>query len=199
MVDLISQKLEEWVEIEDPIEARISIFERIRDIPYAVIPETLDSEKGLEVMLRLNRGSCQPKHLLLGEMLERLGISMFYVVYQFRWDELEIDYPKHLKELSRKMPISHHLACRARIDDELVLVDATCDLPLERIGIPVSKAWDGLGSLALPIHPLGEEEIYHSSERTLIAPRSFSGIETEFYMSLNKWLEEVRENPAVLS
>ena len=194
MGDLISQKLEEWIADKDPIEARISIFERIRDIPYAVTLETLDSEKGLEEMLRMNKGSCQPKHHLLGEMFERLGISIFYAVYQFRWDELEVDYPKYLKEMSRKMPITRHLACRARINDELVLVDATCDLPLERIGVPVNRTWDGFGNLALPVCPLDEEEIYHSSERGYLAPPSFSDVETEFYMSLNEWLDEVRGN-----
>lgn len=192
MGDLITGKFEEWIAGKGPVEARISIFERIRDIPYAVTLETQDSVKGPEEMLRINSGSCQPKHYLLGEMFQRLGISIFYAVYQFRWDELEIDYPRHLKELARKMPVCLHLACRASINGNLVLVDATCDLPLERIGVPVNKSWDGFGSLALPLHPLEEEEIYHSSERVPLAPPSFSDIETEFFMSLNEWLDEVR-------
>jgi transglutaminase-like putative cysteine protease len=197
--DLISQRFEEWRASKNPVEARISIFERIRDIPYAVTPETQDSEKGPEEMLRVNKGSCQPKHYLLGEMFQRLGIPIFYVVYRFRWDELEVDYPQHLKELSKRMPVSRHLACRARINDELVLVDATCDLPLERIGVLVNRYWDGFGNLALPVHPLGKEEIYHSSERASLAPPLFSNVEAEFFLSLNKWLDEVRENTAALS
>jgi len=199
MRDLISQKFEDWTRRKAPVEARICIFERIRDIPYAVVPETLGSEKGPEEMLRINKGSCQPKHLLLGELFQRLGIPIFYVVYQFRWDELEINYPEYLKELAKRMPVSHHLACRVRINEELVLVDATCDRPLERTGIPVNSTWDGFSNLALPLHPLGEEVIYHSSERATIAPRSFSDIETEFYIGLNEWLEEVRKNPADIS
>jgi hypothetical protein len=192
--DLIGEKFIEWTEGADSVDARVSIFERIRDIPYAVVPETLDSENGLEEMLRANKGSCQPKHLLLGEMFERLGISMFFVVFQFRWDELEIDYPRQLKALSHKMPVSSHMACRARINNELVLVDATCDLPLEKIGIPVNRTWDGFSDLALPMHSPGEEEIYHSSEKVPLAPRLFSDVEAEFYMNLNEWLEEVRGN-----
>lgn len=143
-------------------------------------------------MLRINRGSCQPKHYLLADMFHRLEIPIFYVLYQFRWDELEVDYPRHLKELAKRMPVSSHLACRASIDDELVLVDATCDLPLERIGIPVNEHWDGFSNLVLPLHPLGEEKIYHYSERMPLPPPSFSDIETEFFMGLNKWLDEVR-------
>lgn len=195
MKDLISQTFELWIGGKDPVEARISIFEGIRDIPYAVTLETQDPRRGPEEMLRLHGGSCQPKHYLLGEMFQRLGISIFYVVYRFRWDELEADYPPPLRELSRRMPISHHLACRARINDELVLVDATCDLPLERIGVPVNKHWDGFGNLFLPLHPLDNEEIFHASERLPLAPPSFSDIETEFFMNLNEWLEEVRANP----
>ena len=198
MADLVGEKFVEWTGGAGPVEARVRIFERIRDIPYAVVPKTLDSEKGLAEMLRINRGSCQPKHLLLGELFERLGISMFFVVYQFRWDELDIDYPAHLKTLARKMPVSSHLACRARINDNLVLVDATCDLPLERLGIPVNKSWDGFGDLELPLHPVREEEIYHSSERAPLEPRVFSDVETEFYLRLNEWLEEVRGNSGVL-
>lgn len=193
MRDLLSQRFEEWTAGRDPVEARISIFERIRDIPYAVTLETQDSVKGPEEMLLGNRGSCQPKHYLLGEMFQTLGISIFYVVYQFRWDELEVDYPSQLKELAKRMPVSAHLACRARINDNLVLVDATCDLPLERIGVPVNRYWDGFGNLALPLHPLGEEEMFHSSERVPLAPPSFSDIETEFFRGLNAWLDEVRE------
>lgn len=194
MSDLISQRFREWTEGKDPLKARISIFERIRDIPYAVTLETQDSQKGPEAMLRTNGGSCQPKHYLLGEMFQRLGITIFYVVFRFRWDELEVDYPSHLRELAKRMPVSHHLACRAMLNDELVLVDATCDLPLERIGVPVNKHWDGFGSLVLPLHPLGEEELYHSSERLPQPSPFFSEIETEFFMGLNGWLEEVRAN-----
>lgn len=194
MEDLISQRFRDWTEGKDQVKARISVFEGIRDIPYAVTLETQDSQKGPEEMLKLHGGSCQPKHYLLGEMFTRLGITIFYVVYQFRWDELGIDYPPNLRELSRKMPVSHHLACRARIEDELVLVDATCDLPLERIGMPVNRNWDGFANLVLPLHPLGDEEIFHVSERLPLDPPFFSEIESEFFMNLNEWLEEVRAN-----
>jgi len=197
--DLISQKFEEWRAGKDPVEARISIFERIRDIPYAVTPETQDSERGLEEMLRGNRGSCQPKHLLLGEMFERLGIPIFFVVCRFRWDESGVAYPKYLKELAKRMPVTRHLACRAIINDDLVLVDATCDRALERAGAVVNRTWDGFGNLALAVHPLDGEEIYHSSERVPLAQPTFSDIETEFYMGLNEWLEEVRKTPGARS
>ena len=83
-MELALQKFEEWTKGKDPRAVRVKIFEEIRDIPYAVIPQALDSEQGPDEMLRVNKGSCQPKHYLLGEMFVRLGISVFYMVYQFR-------------------------------------------------------------------------------------------------------------------
>jgi len=196
MEDLISRTFERWTAGKSPLAARINIFEKIRDIPYAVIPLAQDSEKGVEVMLLMNRGSCQPKHYLMADMFERLGIPVFYMIYHFMWDELEVDYPGNLKRLASSVPPSRHLACRAVIDGELVLVDATCDPALERIGVTVNKKWDGISSLSLPIVPLDEGEIYHSSERVYLEPPSFSPAETEFYMELNKWLDEVRNSPS---
>ena len=191
-MELASQKFEEWTKDNDLRSARIRIFEKIRDIPYAVIPQALDSEWGTEEMIRVNKGSCQPKHYLLGDMFSRLGMSVFYMVYQFRWDELQIDYPRYLKKLAQRMPNSRHLACRVRIDDNLVLVDATCDLPLGQVGIPVNRSWDGLSNLVLPFTPLDDGEIYHSSERAYLEQTSFSGAETEFYVELNRLLNEIR-------
>ena len=125
-------------------------------------------------------------------MFEGLGISVFYVIYHFKWNGLEVDYPAHLKRLASMMPVSRHLACRVMIDDELVLVDATCDLALERIGVPVNKKWDGLGNLSLPFIPLDEGEMYHFSERGYFEPPLFSETESEFYLELNRWLDSVR-------
>jgi len=188
---IISQKFEEWTKNKGKIEARISVFEGIRNIPYAVIRELLDSERGPPAMLKLNRGSCQPKHFLLEQFYTKLGIPTLYVRYAFRWDEIEMDYPARLKELSRKMPLTYHLACKAIIDDRLVLVDATLDPPLETLGLPVNKDWDGFSDQWLPITPL-DEEIYHSSEKGHFEPPLFNEIEIGFYDGLNKWLDEVR-------
>ncbi len=82
MPDIISEKLSRWTKGQNPLEARISVFRKIRDIPYAIIPEVIHPQKYLDI-LKINKGSCSPKHFLLADLLERLGLTIFYSVWQF--------------------------------------------------------------------------------------------------------------------
>ena len=109
MTELIEERFREWTQGRDATDARVSIYERIRDIPYAVIPELIDAQRYVEI-LKLGKGSCTPKHFLLCNMYQRLEMVVLYVVYPFRWDEFEIDYPPRLKKLAEALPTSYHLA-----------------------------------------------------------------------------------------
>lgn len=190
MTGLIEQTFREWTQGKNEVEARVGIYQRIRDIPYAVIPELNDAERYVEI-LKLGKGSCTPKHFLLCNMYQRLGMLVLYVVYPFRWDEGEIDYPPRLRRLAEELPTSYHLACRVDIDGELVLVDATLDPSLERLVFPVNKEWDGVSNTLLPINPCGEEQLYYPSEAYLMQAR-YDEKSLTFYNELNSWLEEVR-------
>ena len=189
MLDIISEKFSQWTKGQNPLEARISVFRKIRDIPYAVIPEIIHSQKYLE-LLKINKGSCSPKHFLLADLLERLGLTIFYSVWQFLWKDIPIEWPLALKRLAQEMPINTHLALRVKIEDKFVLVDATLDPKLKILGLPIND-WDGKGDTLLPIQPLGEE-IWHSrEERELMIPNFEEG-SLVFYQKLNSWLERVR-------
>jgi len=50
MFDIISEKFSQWAKGGNPLEARISVFQKIRDIPYAVIPEIIHPQKYLELL-----------------------------------------------------------------------------------------------------------------------------------------------------
>jgi len=190
MAEVIEDKFREWTEGKNAVEARVNIYERIRDIPYAAIPEIADSKRYVEI-LNLDKGSCTPKHLLLGDMYQRLGMQVLYVVYPFRWDEVEIDYPPQLMSLARELPLSHHLACKVDINGELILVDATLDPALKRLGLPVNEEWDGISNTLLAINPCGEEQIYHPAEASLLQAQHDEK-SLAFYSELNRWLEVVR-------
>ena len=196
---ILDEKLREWTEGKDPVQSRVSIYERIRDIPYAVVPDLIDAERYIDI-LTLGRGSCTPKHFLLCSMFQKLGLLVLFSVYPFRWGEraevLE-DYPQRLVELSEGMPLSHHLACRVEIDGRLVLVDATLDLPLAGVDLPVNRQWDGFSDTQLPMTPCGTEEVYHPSEAHLMRPRNDEK-SLAFYEELNACLHMVRtlQSPA---
>jgi hypothetical protein len=190
MTRLIEDTFNQWAQGKSTIEARVSIYEKIRDIPYAVIPKLIDSERYVEI-LRVKRGSCTPKHFLLCAMYQKLGMTVLYTVYPFRWDELEVDYPPRLRTLAEAVPTSYHLTCKVDIDGRLVLVDATLDPALKRLGLPVNESWDGKSNTLLPMKPCGEEQLYHSSEAYLRAQPDEKSL--AFYKELNLWLEELRK------
>ncbi len=191
---ILDRVFHRWTDGLDPVAARIAVFERVRNIPYAVLPELIDRERYIDI-LRLNRGSCTPKHFLLGAMFERLGHLVLFVVYPFRWGEraeVLADYPTALLERARAMPLSHHLACLVEIAGRLVLVDATLDPPLASAGLPVNLHWDGYSDTSLPMTPLGPGELYHKEEAYLMEPRTDEA-SLAFYAELNARLEQVRQ------
>jgi hypothetical protein len=191
MPDIFNEKFIQWTAGKNPLQARVSIFENVRNIPYAVVPDLNDAEKYVDILI-YGRGSCTPKHLLLGHMFERLGLTVLYSVFPYRWDHVKFDYPPRLKELVKKVPPAYHLACRVDINDKLILVDATLDLALEKLGLTVNKSWDGTSDTTLPITPEGEEQLFHPSEAQIIQRNDLDDNETEFYKELNKLLEDGR-------
>jgi hypothetical protein len=56
--------------------------------------------------------------------------------------------------MATTLPVAHHLACRVRINDRWVLVDATWDQRLKRAGFPVNEYWDGWADTHCPVKPL---------------------------------------------
>lgn len=189
--DQVESKYREWTEGRDPTAARISVFEKIRDIPYAVIPSLVSYEHFQEI-LNLGQGSCTPKHFMLCHMFQKLGLTVLYAVYPYRWEDLDIDYPRSLRRMATSLPTSHHLACRVELSGDLALVDATVDLPLKGLGLPVTEDWNGLSDTVLPVKPCGEEQLFHPSEARLM---QFEADENSlaFYAAMNSWLAAFRQ------
>ena len=190
MTSSIDEKFEEWTCGRRAVEARVAVFDKIRDIPYAVIPE-INSASHYARILTVGKGSCTPKHFLLRDMYEKLGLPVLYVVYPFRWSDLEVDYPAHLRKLAEAMPVSHHLACKVEIGGRLVLVDATVDSPLKRLGLPVNENWNGFSGMLLPVTPVDEEQLFHPAE-VVDYVASYDDASLEFFSRMNAWLDKIR-------
>jgi hypothetical protein len=199
--DIVQKAFAEWTKGLSGRDARISIFDHIRDIPYAVIPEIRNPVDGPQGLLEGMKGSCTPKHFLLGRMFEMLRIPIKYVSYPFSWNAKSVAYPLELRKLAEVLPIEYHLACKARIENKWVVVDATWDRPLARVGFPVNESWDGVNDTKLAVDAL--DEIVHESvqERVnFVQARKSSWTADDnnrtdrFISALNNWLETVRRS-----
>jgi hypothetical protein len=154
MSALVDQKFGEWTAGLDVTDALISVFKHIRDIPYSLAVPMTDPVTAPEQILMVGRGYCGPKHYLLAEMYRRLGYEVVYATFPFLWNDPDLLYPPTLRLLANGLPVAHHLACRAWINNCWVLVDATWDLPLKRAGFPVNETWDGKADTLCAVKPL---------------------------------------------
>lgn len=158
---IILEKFNAWTKGLDDRQARLAVFVHIRDIPYYLVPQIEDPFLWAASILKEYRGSCSPKHYLLGLLFEKLSIPIKYVTYPFEWGKQNIKYPEDLKKLAQGLPAGNHLACKAYIRNRWVLVDATWDIALKKAGFPVNENWDGESDTLNAVAPF--DEIIHAS------------------------------------
>ncbi len=203
MSKIIDSALKEWTDGKDAKAARISVFEHVRDIVYAVVPELRNFDSGPEGLLAGMRGSCTPKHFLLGRLFERMDLEIRYVTYPYSWDDADIAYPAEIRRLAAKLPTEYHLACKAKIEGNWVLIDATWDPALSEVGFPVNEQWDGRSDTKLAVKAI-DEIVHESSMEREAYVREKKAVWTEqqrvetgvFIAELNHWLEAVRTSGA---
>lgn len=197
---ILDKKFSEWTKGLEPKEARISIFNHIRNIPYAIVPEFRDPKVGTSGILDLNKGSCQPKHFLLAAFFDKLNIPVKYVSYPFKWQDQPLKFPDNFKETLNGLPLSYHLACKAYIEYKWVSVDATYDPVLKAAGFPITEEWNGLDNTKNAVIPI--EEIIHENLKERIAYESAQrsrysdkekSLSADFVEKLNSWLENIRK------
>jgi hypothetical protein len=197
--NIIERTLDSWTEGDMSPRSRVKVFNRIREIPYAVVQKQLNARKGPLLMLKSRRGSCLPKHYLMGDMLERLGIRTRYCVFTFRWSDLELVAPQAVVSLGQRIPVTYHLACEALPGDRWVLLDATWDDALKGAGFPVNDSWDGHGDTALAVPPLDKTVFENAAECDRWIKKRYSGYTltdklelSRFSIEFNRWLVKVR-------
>ncbi|MFH1877723.1 MAG: hypothetical protein ABH883_02840 [Candidatus Omnitrophota bacterium] len=154
MRTIAEKKIEEWTDGIPESSRLVKVFEQIRNIPYYYIPEFFSPDTGPAGMLMENKGFCVPKHYLLGDIFKKLGVPVVFFVCGFYWKENGMDYPRDLRKIAERLPVTYHLACRAEIRAKRVLIDATWDPGLEGAGVFVNKSWDGVNDNVLGVKPL---------------------------------------------
>jgi len=200
----IALTLKSWTKGLDHSEKHISVFNHVRDIPYALIPELMNPYTGPQDMLACQKGSCSPKHFLLGKMFQLLNIPVRYVSFVFSWKDQALTWPAGLKRKAAKLPPDYHLACKAYIRGQWRLLDATWDTPLKAAGAEVNDFWDGKSDTVNAVKPL--ERIMHDNAearmRYVFSRESLFSEENnlareKFGLALNDWLEKIRAHKYV--
>lgn len=198
--EIIWQKFKQWTNNLSPQDARIRVFEQVRDIPYFLVPQQDDPYLWAASILEAHKASCSPKHYLLGLLLGKIGIPVKYTTYQFRWSEQPLKYPDNLRKLTQGLPFGYHVACKARINNCDVLLDATWDIRLRSAGFPVNITWDGLSdtlNAVTPVAQINHDTLqarldYVGEKRKLISGQERTAY-AEFIEKFNPWLDNLRD------
>ena len=147
--DPIRAALQEWTRGQDPLAARIAVFERVRDIPYQY-----PAERDPRAVLHIGRGSCSGKHYLLGEMFRGLNLQVRNMICTHRFNESPLPFPEEMQALLLKNEIVDlHDYLQVSVDGNWIDVDATWELGLREFGFPVTDEWDGRSSMLLTVNP----------------------------------------------
>lgn len=171
----------------------ISLFERVRDIPYRYT----GFRDPIEVY-KNNMGTCSGKHLLLKGLYSSLGIEVKECLVMHSFNNLGAAYPDYIKKMFDKTEMldpHNFLKIRYPLNkDQWLTVDATWDRRLMDLGFPVSLNWNGLISMPLAVVPYGE--IFQPCDSIALKKQildSFTGqqraLRIEFLKSLTFWFE----------
>jgi len=140
---LIVDMLNELIKGKTAVQQRITVFERVRNIPYRLIPALYSLDLAPHGILLANAGSCTPKHFLLGQWFKLLKYDIKYVTYIYDWTDSDPQFPSKLGALAESYPEEYHLALKVLIEEQWTLVDATWDPFLQHFGFAVNLKWDG--------------------------------------------------------
>ena len=168
------------------IAQRIAFFEFVRDIPYHIGLNATDPTY-----------NCATKTLMLGHMLNGLGLKTRPILCTFAWAETPL--PAAILALPRNPGETHlflqifepHGKC-------WINIDPSWDAKLRSADFPIAD-WDGVSDTALAVTP---HVIYspHDTVRLLAgyndpeAHATHKAKNLTFYRALNQWLQGQREN-----
>lgn len=190
--EIIRQTFDDWTRDCDPLRARIVVFERVRDLPYAY-----PSSRDPLTVLEQGHGSCSGKHYLLGEMFRLLGLRVRHMICTHRFNESPLPFPPPMQEMLRKNEIVDlHDFVQIAVDGGWVDVDATWERGLREFGFPVNEEWDGTSPMMLSVVPedyaVAERDPERLKEELLskLTPRQRT-LRKQFLEALSSWIEEL--------
>ena len=188
----IRQTFDEWTRGCGQMQARVVLFERVRDLPYCY-----PSSRDPLVVLQQGRGSCSGKHYLLGEMFRLLGLQVRHMICTHRFNESPLPFPPPMQEVLRKNEIVDlHDYLQIAVNDSWVDIDATWERGLREFGFPVNEDWDGASPMILSVVPedyaVAERDPERLKEELLskLTPRQ-RALRKQFLEALSRWIQEL--------
>ncbi len=190
--EIVRRTLDEWTLGLGPVEARVRVFERVREIPY-VYP----SSKDPSTVLQEGRGSGSGKHYLLGELFRLLGLSVRNMLCIHRFNESPIGFPNHLQAMLEKNEVMDiHDYLQIYVEGKWIDVDATWPSLLREFGFPVNDEWDGTSPMLLSVSPeeviivRGDPEKAKGDLLSKWTPRQRQ-LRKQFLEGLSNWVAEL--------
>ncbi|MFC1810651.1 hypothetical protein ACFLZH_04075 [Patescibacteria group bacterium] len=173
----------------------ISLFEKVRDIPYGDI-----GSRNPDDVLKMNKGTCSGKHELLKKLFIEIGVEVKDFIVMHTFNDLNVNYPENIKEILKRTEISDpHNFIKILVDEKWLTVDATWDKPLKGLGFPINENWDGESNMDLCVAE-GEkifevdDPISSKKEEINKFPENVKKDRRIFLQELTKWLDSCRSS-----
>ncbi len=198
--------LDEWGITNLPFEEKVvKIFEKVRDIRFG----SMGSRDPKDVYEK-NKGTCSGKNFLLRDLYKGIGIKTKDMICLQRWKDLtwfptnvykNVSFPeKLLKMLDENDIVDFHNYEEILINGKWIVVDATIDKPLKKLGFYTTENWDGKTSM--PLCFAGTDKKWDCGDRGAeekkklisLLPENIARARDEFLKTMTSWIDNLRES-----
>ena len=113
----------------------VDLFQMVSSIPYGNV-----GQRSLDSVLKEKRASCSGKHILLGRLLEIIGVEVRYFIGETDLSFLNDYLPKDFA--IEKPTLDFHNFIKISTHRRWLTVDATFGPYEARLGFPTNVGWD---------------------------------------------------------
>lgn len=175
----------------------VKVYNYVQNIPW----KNINSREAVDI-INYNAGTCSGKHKLLQQLYNLMNIEVVEFICKHRFVDLSLDLPFQLSSfLATHAFIDYHNFIKIKnTNNEWICVDATWDLPLAKLGFPVTKNWNGSSDTLLGVNPINiiqvEDSVRFKQEN--INKMELSQIENraKFIQMLSDYLDNYRKQLA---
>ena len=171
-----------------------SLFHSVRNLPYLST-----GDRSLESILQRRAGSCSGKHVLLGALLNEIGVTsrVELVLGDFATPFRNArNIPPALAAAAKSGMRDIHNILRADIDGTSVILDATWHDAMLPFAMRVNNAWNGQGDteIAVDVQKMLGPSTEPAEDKVRIIsswPRAEQQARRRFLETVNDWVASI--------